>query len=117
MLVRVVSVDLVTTSSLSAMVTDSAPGASCYATGNKAANHEEGVFPDNTDNEGLKGSDPESDRFLDNPRVENISEYLHRTRGISVGLVTTADITDATPAAFTVHTSNRNSFTSIADNY
>ncbi len=114
---RMTAVGLVTTSSLSAMVTDSAPGASCYATGNKAANHEEGVFPDNTDNEGLKGSDPESDRFLDNPRVENISEYLHRTRGISVGLVTTADITDATPAAFAVHTSNRNSFTRIADDY
>jgi alkaline phosphatase len=111
------AVGLVTTSSLSAMVTDSSPGASCYATGNKAANHEEGVFPDNTDNEELKSSDPESDRFLDNPRVENITEYLHRTRGTNVGLVTTADITDATPAAFAVHTANRNSSTRIADDY
>ncbi len=108
---------LVTTSSLSAAVTDSAPGASCYATGNKGANNEEGVFPDNTDNDELKRTDPESDRFLDNPRVENISEYLHRIRGINVGLVTTADITDATPAAFAVHTSNRNASTRIADDY
>ncbi len=108
---------LVTTSSLSAMVTDSSPGASCYSTGNKAANNEEGVFPDNTDNDALKVTDPESDRFLDNPRVENIGEYLHRVRGINLGLVTTADVTDATPAAFAVHTSNRGASTRIADDY
>lgn len=106
---------LVSTSSLSAMVTDSSPGASCYATGNKAANNEEGVFPDNTDSDTLKGTDPESDAFFDNPRVENISEYLHRTRKMNLGLVTTADVTDATPAAFSVHTSNRNASTRIAD--
>jgi alkaline phosphatase len=108
---------LVTTSSLSAMVTDSAPGASCYATGNKGANNEEGVFPDNTNNDALKRTDPESDAFLDNPRVENISEFLRRTRGMNLGLVTTADVTDATPAAFAVHTSNRNASTRIADGY
>ena len=108
---------LVTTSSLSAMVTDSAPGASCYATGNKGANNEEGVFPDNTDNNALKLTDPESDRFFDNPKVENISEYLRRMRGMNLGLVTTADVTDATPAAFAVHTSNRNASTRIADDY
>jgi alkaline phosphatase len=107
----------VTTSSFSATVTDSSPGASCYATGNKAANNEEGVYPDNTDNDALKGTDPESDRFFDNPRVENISEYLHRTRGVNVGLITTADVTDATPAAFAVHTSNRSASTRIADDY
>ncbi len=108
---------LVTTSSLSALVTDSAPGASCYATGNKAANNEEGVFPDNTDSDALKRTDPESEAFLDNPRVENISEFFRRTRGMNLGLVTTADVTDATPAAFAVHTSNRNASTRIADDY
>lgn len=111
------AVGLVTTSSLSAMVTDSAPGASCYSTGNKGANNEEGVFPDNTDTDALKRTDPESDAFLDNPRVENISEFLRRTRGVNLGLVTTADVTDATPAAFVVHTSNRNASTRIADDY
>ena len=107
----------VTTSSLDALVTDSSPGASCYATGSKAANNEEGVFPDNTDSDEMKGKDPESDAFLDNPRVENISEFLHRTRNINLGLVTTADVTDATPAAFAVHTSNRNASTRIADDF
>lgn len=110
-------VGLVTTSSLSAMVTDSSPGASCYATGNKADNNEEGVFPDNTDNEDLKKSDPESDRFMDNPRVENIGEYLYRKRGMRLGIVTTADVTDATPGAFGVHTSNRDAGTRIADDF
>jgi alkaline phosphatase len=108
---------LVTTSSLSAMVTDSSPGASCYSTGNKADNNEEGVFPDNTDNDALKTSDPESDAFFDNPRVENISEFLKRARNMNLGVVTTADVTDATPAAFGVHTSNRNASTRIADDF
>ena len=107
----------VTTSSLDALVTDSSPGASCYATGNKGANNEEGVFPDNTDSDDLKGKDPESDAFFDNPRVENISEFLRRTRNTNLGLVTTADVTDATPAAFGVHTSNRNASTRIADDF
>lgn len=111
------STGFVTTSSLDALVTDSSPGASCYATGNKAANNEEGVFPDNTDNDALKGTDPESDAFFDNPRVENISEFLRRKRNINLGLVTTADVTDATPAAFGVHTSNRGASTRIADDY
>src|SRR5207244_4751836 len=99
------------------MITGSAPGGSRYAPGNKGANHEEGVLPDNTDNDALKRTDPESDAFLDNPRVENISEFLRRTRGMNLGLVTTADVTDATPAAFAVHTSNRNASTRIADDY
>lgn len=111
------AIGLVTTSSLSAMVTDSSPGASCYATGNKGANNQEGVFPDKTDSETLKRTDPESDAFFDNPKVENISEYLRRARGMNLGLVTTADVTDATPAAFAVHTSNRNASTRIADDY
>lgn len=110
-------VGLVTTSSLSALVTDSSPGASCYSTGNKAANNEEGVFPDNTDDAVLKVTDDESDRFMDNPRVENIAEYLSRKRGMRVGIVTTADLTDATPAAFAVHTSNREAGTRIADDF
>lgn len=108
---------LVTTSSLTSMVTDSAAGASSYATGNKAANNAMGVLPDNTDDNTLKDTDPENDRFFDNPRIENLSEYLHRTRGLNIGLVTTTDVTDATPAAFVAHTSNRNAFTRIADSY
>ncbi len=99
------SVALVRTASLNSIVTDSSPGMSNYVTGNKAANNEEGVWPDDT-------LDP-----FDNPRVEYLSEYLHRTRGTALGLVTTADVFDATPAANAVHTSNRGAGTGIVDQY
>ena len=96
---------IVMTSSLNSIVTDSAPGAHCYSTGNKANNSQEGVFPDDT-----------VDAF-DNPRVEYASEYLKRTQGKALGIVTTADVFDATPAAMAVHTSNRGNGTGICDQY
>ena len=96
---------LVQTSSLNSIITDSAPGASCYSTGNKNNNNQEGVFPDDT-----------VDAF-DNPRTEYLGEYLARTQGKSLGIVTTADVFDATPAAWAIHTSNRGAGTGIADQY
>jgi len=96
---------LVMTSSLNSIVTDSSPGAGCYSTGNKSNNNQHGVFPDDT-----------VDNF-DNPRVESIGEYLHRTRGTSLGIVTTADVFDATPGAFGSHTQNRAAGTGIVDQY
>ncbi len=87
----------VMTASLNAVITDSSPGMAGYVTGQKNANNQEGVFPDNT-----------ADQF-DNPRIEYLGEMLRRTRGagFNVGLVTTADLTDSTPAANAVHTSSR----------
>jgi alkaline phosphatase len=96
---------MVMTSSLDSIITDSAPGMANYVNGNKAQNNQEGVFPDDT-----------SDTF-DNPRVEYLSEYLHRTKGTRLGIVTTADVFDATPAANAVHTSQRNNGTGIVDQY
>lgn len=88
---------MVMTASLNAVITDSSPGMSAYATGQKSNNNQEGVFPDNT-----------PDAF-DNPRIEYLGEMLRRTRGagFNVGIVTTADVTDSTPAANAVHTSDR----------
>jgi alkaline phosphatase len=96
---------MVMTSSLDGIVTDSSPGMSNYVTGNKAANNQQGVWPDDT-----------SDAF-DNPRVEYLAEYLHRTQGKSLGIVTTADVFDATPAAMAVHTSNRGYGSGIVDQF
>jgi alkaline phosphatase len=96
---------MVMTASLNSIVTDSSPGMANYVNGNKAANNMEGVFPDDT-----------RDAF-DNPRVEYLAEYLHRTQGKALGLVTTADVFDATPAANAVHTSNRGYGTGIVDQY
>lgn len=96
---------MVMTASLNSIVTDSAPGMANYVTGNKGNNNQEGVFPDDT-----------SDAF-DNPRVEYLSEYLHRVKGTKLGIVTTADVFDATPAANAVHTANRGKGTGIVDQY
>ncbi|MEO8630130.1 MAG: alkaline phosphatase [Betaproteobacteria bacterium] len=96
---------MVMTSSLNSIVTDSSPGMASYVTGNKHANNQEGVFPDDT-------VDP-----FDNPRVEYLSQYLHRTQGTSLGIVTTADVFDATPAANAIYTSNRGAGTGIVDQY
>lgn len=88
---------MVMTSALNAVITDSSPGMAAYSTGQKNNNNQEGVFPDNT-----------ADAF-DNPRIEYIGELLRRTRGpgFNVGIVTTADLTDSTPAANAVHTASR----------
>ena len=96
---------LVTTHSLNSIITDSAPGMSGYVTGNHQNNNQEGVFPSHVTNP-----------FF-GPRVEYLSEFLHRTQGKSLGIVTTADIEDATPAANAVHTANRNNGTGICDQY
>ena len=96
---------MVMTASLNSIVTDSSPGAACYSTGNKSNNNQEGVFPDDT-----------ADKF-DNPRVEFMAEYLKRTQGKSLGIVTTADVFDATPAAFAIHTQDRGAGTGICDMY
>ena len=96
---------LVKTASLNSVVTDSSPGMTSYVSGNKNNNNEEGVFPDDT-------LDP-----FDNPRIEYLSEYLHRTQGKALGIVTTADVFDATPAGNAVHTSNRRAGTGIVDQF
>jgi alkaline phosphatase len=96
---------LVETASLNSIVPDSSPGASCYSSGNEANNNQQNVFPDDTTNN------------FDNPRVEIIGEYLARTQGKSLGIVTTADVFDATPGAFGTHTSNRGAGTGICDQY
>jgi alkaline phosphatase len=96
---------MVKTASLNSVITDSAPGMTAYVSGNKNNNNEEGVFPDDT-----------IDAF-DNPRIEYLSEYLHRTQGKALGIVTTADVFDATPAGNAVHTSSRGAGTGIVDQF
>ncbi len=96
---------VVITHSLNSIVTDSSPGAACYANGNKSNNNQHGVFPDDTT------------ANFDNPRVESIGEYLARTQGKSLGIVTTSDVFDATPASFASHTQSRGAGTGIVDQF
>ncbi|CAA9890138.1 Alkaline phosphatase [Candidatus Methylobacter favarea] len=96
---------MIMTASLNSIVTDSSPGMSNYVTGNKSVNNQEGVWPDDT-----------LAKF-DNPRVEYLSEYLARRQGKKLGIVTTADVFDATPAAMAIHTQDRGAGTGIVDQY
>ena len=75
---------VITTSGYDSLVTDSANSASAYATGHKSVVNAMGVYEDST-------KDP-----LDDPKVENLSEILKRTRGMSIGIITQAESTDAT---------------------
>lgn len=95
----------VSTHSLDSFVTDSAPGMTGYVSGSHNDNGSEGVFPDNT-----------KDTF-DNPRIEYLSQFLHRTFGTTLGIVTTADIEDATPASQMVHTYDRGKGTGICNQF
>jgi alkaline phosphatase len=83
------------TSSTDSIAVDSANSMSAYMTGHKTAINALGVYADRTKNS------------LDDPRVETIAEALRRTTRKSVGIVTGAEIEDATPAAVVAHTRRR----------
>lgn len=99
---------LTMTFSLNSIITDSAPGMSALTTGHKAVNNQTGVYPDNT-----------LDDAFDNPRVEYLGALLRRTRGegFHVGIVTTSDVSDATPTGNAVHTSDRYASNGIVARY
>ncbi|UWU23922.1 alkaline phosphatase (plasmid) [Rhizobium sp. CB3060] len=90
------------TSSTNAIATDSANTMSAYMTGHKTAINALGVYADRT---------PDS---LDDPRVENIAEAVRRLTKKSIGVVSTAEIEDATPAAVISHTRKRGDKAEIA---
>ncbi len=83
------------TSSTEAIATDSANTMSAYMTGHKTAVNALGVYADRT---------PDS---LDDPKVETIAEALRRQTRKSIGIVTTSELQDATPAAVVSHTRKR----------
>lgn len=95
---------LITTSGYDSIVTDSANSASAYSTGHKSVVNAMGVYENCT-------PDP-----LDDPKVENIVELAKRIRGMATGIVSTANITDATPAAMVAHTRRRAEQNYIAEN-
>jgi alkaline phosphatase len=86
---------LVTTYSANRLVTDSAAGATAIATGVKT-------------NNGMVGQSPDGEVLV------NLLEMAYAA-GKSVGVVTTTNVTDATPAAFLAHEAARAKETDIAD--
>lgn len=83
------------TSSTHSIATDSANTMSAYMTGHKSRVNALGVYADRT---------PAS---LDDPKVETIAEALRRTTKKSIGIVSTSELQDATPAALVAHTRKR----------
>ena len=78
-------------------ITDSAAGGTAIATGVKTYNGAISVNPDTV-------------------KVQTILD-LAEEKGLSTGLVTTCDITDATPAAFIAHQKSRDMLEAIAMDY
>lgn len=84
------------TNSANAYITDSAPGSTAFSTGVKTKNNYVGV-------------DPVGKRLIQIPEI--IAK-----KGLTSALMTTGDVTDATPADFYAHTDNRdNSEAILAD--
>ncbi len=83
------------TSSTGSIATDSANTMSAYMTGHKSAINALGVYADRT---------PSS---TDDPKVETIAEAIRRTGSKAIGIVSTSEIEDATPAAVVAHTRRR----------
>ena len=95
---------LLTTNGYDSVMTDSANSASAYATGHKSCVNALGVY---CDGDALATDAALQDDFND-PRVELITERIRRELpGMAVGIVTTAELQDATPAAFLSHTRKR----------
>src|SRR5215467_7466740 len=92
---------LVSTSGTDAVVTDSANSMSAYTTGHKSCVNALGVYCALNKN------------TLDHPRAETISEFVKRTRGMAVGVVTNTEIEDATPAGMVAHTRRRADYNDI----
>lgn len=85
---------LVGTSASDSLLPDSAQTATAYSIGLKTAVESVGVMADRT---------PDS---FDDPRAEGLLD-LARRKGLARGLVTTASLVDATPAAFYGHSRQR----------
>ena len=99
---------MVLTHSYNSLVPDSACTAAAWASGNKTVNGALNVFPDNNDWRNT------SEALLDNPRFETLWSYLRRLHGYKTGIVTTTQVTDATPAAEGSYTLSRGLWNDIA---
>lgn len=111
---------MVMTYALDRIVPDSANAATAWASGSKTIDGALNAFPDNDDHKFNNFLIPLQDRkqyALNNPRVETLWEYLKRRHGYKTGIVSTADIADATPAGQAGHTITRSLLKDITRQY
>ncbi|OQN99937.1 hypothetical protein B0A48_14142 [Cryoendolithus antarcticus] len=93
------------THSIDSFITDSANSASALYTGHKSSVNALGVYADSS-------KDP-----YDDPKVESIMEIFYRLYGGKLGIVSTAFLADATPAAFTAKTRSRDEYGAVIDSF
>ena len=93
------------THSLDSFITDSANSATALYSGHKTTVNALGVYADS------------SEDTEDDPKIESIAEIFQRIWQGGVGIVSTAFIADATPAAMTAHTRDRDQYGQVVDSY
>ncbi|PGG96657.1 hypothetical protein AJ79_09494 [Helicocarpus griseus UAMH5409] len=94
------------THSLDSFMTDSANSATSLYTGHKTAVNALGVYRDS------------SKSPFDDPKIETIAEIFHRIYpDAGIGIVSTAFLADATPAALTAHTKDRGEYGHVVDTF
>ncbi|KAI9848742.1 MAG: hypothetical protein M1837_006829 [Sclerophora amabilis] len=93
------------THSLDSFITDSANSATAIYSGHKTTVNALGTYRDSSE-------DP-----TDDPKIESIAELFQRLNHGGIGIVSTAAISDATPAALTAHTSDRSQYGEVVDSF
>src|SRR6202011_5944573 len=97
----------------------SANTASAWSSGNKTFESALNIFADGTDcawrGAGVNASTLAA--AMDNPRVETLWEFLKRKYNYRTGIVTTAYVTDATPAGEGSHVAQRGYRYEVARQY
>ncbi|MBU3626062.1 alkaline phosphatase [Polynucleobacter sp. JS-Safj-400b-B2] len=94
---------MIGTSGSDSLITDSANSMSAYTTGHKTAVNAMGVYVSRANDN------------LSHPKVETIAELIKRNTKMAVGIVSDAELEDATPGAMVSHTRRRADKQYIAD--
>src|SRR5499427_637391 len=94
---------LIGTSGVDSVVTDSANPMSAYTTGHKSSVNALGVYAARNSNN------------FEHPRVETIAELIKRKTKMAVGVVSDAEVQDATPAGVVAHTRRRSDKAEITE--
>lgn len=91
------------TSGVDSIITDSANSMSAYTTGHKSSVNALGVYVSRAKDN------------LAHPKVETITELVKRKTKMAVGIVSDAEVEDATPAGMVAHTRRRSDKDAIAE--
>jgi alkaline phosphatase len=111
---------MVMTYGTDSIVPDSANTGTAWSSGNKSFLNSVNVFADGTDCRWRFNGQANAANLpalLDNPRVENLWQYLKRRFAYRTGIVSTAAVTDATPAVHGAYSAFRQTRLEIARQY